>query len=440
MERATSDLKFRWRVRDLIILLAFWQCILMTLCLLYFLHNQSVDLDRQRLVNLENARFSRDSGDFHSRLKATLKPPTKKGEEEARFIKNIITEAPVIGEEIKSLPGYISIIGNKTLHMTCRTCSLVSSSGQLSGKGAGADIDDADCVLRMNAAPVKGYEEDVGYRTTARIIGHPNLQKSLQEDEDMKQEILDDQNTRTDFVIIPWLYEVDINQTSDPVYLLAKNYSKEYPSVEFYLFTKEKLQETGREFERQVGMTRKEAHTWFSTGFVTMLFAIDICGKIDVYGLPPENYCQSHPNSKILYHYYNDSINKLECTYYAASEKKLHMGHKFLTEKAIFSQWAIHRNIRFHYPSWKPVLRNLTQLNSPFLKLYNEAKKNGTLSKLQNPSSKRQKSSKMSNCSGSVTDCKAEESKNYTVVRTFYKNGRRIVVKRVVKISKKPSA
>lgn len=87
----------------------------MTLCLLYFLHNQSVDLDRQRLVNLENARFSRDSGDFHSRLKATLKPPTKKGEEEARFIKNIITEAPVIGEEIKSLPGYISIIGNKVM-------------------------------------------------------------------------------------------------------------------------------------------------------------------------------------------------------------------------------------------------------------------------------------------------------------------------------------
>lgn len=141
-----------------------------------------------------------------------------------------------------------------------------------------------------------------------------------------------------------------------------------------------------------------------------------------------------------MYHYYNDSINKLECEYYVKSENKLNMGHKFLTEKAIFSQWAIHRNIRFHYPSWKPVLRNLTQMNSPFLKLYNEAKKNGTLSKLQNPS-KGRKVSKMHNCSGSVTSCKIrDEVKNYTVVRTFYKNGRRIVVKRVVKISKKPSA
>lgn len=435
MDKITGDMKFRWRVRDLIIVLAFWQCILMTLCLLYFLHNQSLDLDRQRVARMDMNKFTRDDKSLHSVLKATVKP-TKKKPDEAQFIKHIITEAPEmeINDENKAVPGYISIIGNKTLQLVCRSCALVSSSGQLSGKGAGADIDDADCVLRMNAAPVRSYEEDVGRRTTVRVIGHPNLEKSLENDLEMKDEILRDDQTSTDFVIIPWLYETEINKTDDPVYLLAQNYSKEFPSVEFYLFTKEKLQETGREFEKQVGMTREEAHTWFSTGFVTMLFAIDICDKIDVYGLPPENYCETHPNSKILYHYYNDSINKLECDYYEVSEKKLNIGHKFLTEKAIFSRWAIYHNIRFHYPSWKPVLRNLTQVNSPFLKLYYEAKKNGTLAKLQNPVKQRHTVRK--NCVGSLADCKSEESKNYTVVRTFYKNGRRIVVKRVVKISK----
>lgn len=108
----------------------------------------------------------------------------------------------------------------------------------------------------MNAAPVRSYEEDVGRRTTVRVIGHPNLEKSLENDLEMKDEILRDDQTSTDFVIIPWLYETVINKTDDPVYLLAQNYSKEFPSVEFYLFTKEKLQQTGREFEKQVGMTR----------------------------------------------------------------------------------------------------------------------------------------------------------------------------------------
>lgn len=85
----------------------------MTLCLLYFLHNQSVSLDHQRLINLERSKYSVENRDFHSRLKATLKQPSVLREANTKFIKNIITEAPVISDENKTVPGYLSIIGNK---------------------------------------------------------------------------------------------------------------------------------------------------------------------------------------------------------------------------------------------------------------------------------------------------------------------------------------
>lgn len=57
----------------------------------------------------------------------------------------------------------------------CRTCALVSSSGYLRNSSAGARINVADCIFRMNMAPVRGYENDVGNRTTFRFVAHSSL-------------------------------------------------------------------------------------------------------------------------------------------------------------------------------------------------------------------------------------------------------------------------
>ena len=45
----------------------------------------------------------------------------------------------------------------------------MSSSGHLFASGAGAEINAHDCVLRMNLAPIKGFEKDVGNKTTVRL-------------------------------------------------------------------------------------------------------------------------------------------------------------------------------------------------------------------------------------------------------------------------------
>ncbi|CAL4178203.1 unnamed protein product, partial [Meganyctiphanes norvegica] len=50
------------------------------------------------------------------------------------------------------------------------TCAVVSSAASLKGSGLGDFIDSHDAIVRFNHAPTKGFEEDVGSRTTLRIV------------------------------------------------------------------------------------------------------------------------------------------------------------------------------------------------------------------------------------------------------------------------------
>lgn len=62
----------------------------------------------------------------------------------------------------------------------------------------------------------------------------------------------------------------------------------------------------------------------------------------------------------------------------------MNKGHKFMTEKAVFARWSLGYNIHFHYPSWRATIKNVTaELETPFLQLYKEALKNGTLEQIR---------------------------------------------------------
>ncbi|KAF5910242.1 lactosylceramide alpha-2,3-sialyltransferase-like [Clarias magur] len=60
--------------------------------------------------------------------------------------------------------------GPPSVSRLCRRCMVVGSGGILHGKHLGAHIDKYDIIIRMNNAPVFGFEKDVGSRTTIRLI------------------------------------------------------------------------------------------------------------------------------------------------------------------------------------------------------------------------------------------------------------------------------
>lgn len=57
----------------------------------------------------------------------------------------------------------------------CHHCALVTSSSHVLRTGAGAEIDRAECVIRMNDAPTLGFENDVGNHTTLRVVAHSSV-------------------------------------------------------------------------------------------------------------------------------------------------------------------------------------------------------------------------------------------------------------------------
>ncbi|XP_038572865.1 CMP-N-acetylneuraminate-beta-1,4-galactoside alpha-2,3-sialyltransferase-like isoform X2 [Micropterus salmoides] len=60
-------------------------------------------------------------------------------------------------------------LGKELDSMNCKTCIIVGNGGILTNKSLGQRIDEVDVVVRLNEAPVKGFEKDVGSKTTIRI-------------------------------------------------------------------------------------------------------------------------------------------------------------------------------------------------------------------------------------------------------------------------------
>ncbi|XP_038593466.1 ST3 beta-galactoside alpha-2,3-sialyltransferase 7 [Micropterus salmoides] len=53
---------------------------------------------------------------------------------------------------------------------SCRRCVVVGNGGVLHGSHLGSHIDQYDIIIRLNNAPVSGFERDAGLRTTIRLI------------------------------------------------------------------------------------------------------------------------------------------------------------------------------------------------------------------------------------------------------------------------------
>uniref|UniRef100_A0A3Q3FU11 Alpha-N-acetylgalactosaminide alpha-2,6-sialyltransferase 6 n=1 Tax=Labrus bergylta TaxID=56723 RepID=A0A3Q3FU11_9LABR len=234
------------------------------------------------------------------------------------------------------------------LKMHCRTCALVTSSGQLTGNKRGEEIDRSECVIRMNDAPNIGYQQDVGRITSLRVIAHASLQRVLRS----RQQLL---NVSQDTVFIFWGPSNCMRRDGKGhVYNNLRLLNQLLPKLKIFTISRIRMLKFDELFKKETGMDRKSSNSWLSTGWFTMAIALELCDRINVYGMVPPDYCRSSSNPSVPYHYYEPS-GPDECSMYLSHERSRRGSHhRFITEKTVFANWARTLNIHFYQPDWKP--------------------------------------------------------------------------------------
>ncbi|XP_051534181.1 alpha-N-acetyl-neuraminyl-2,3-beta-galactosyl-1,3-N-acetyl-galactosaminide alpha-2,6-sialyltransferase isoform X2 [Myxocyprinus asiaticus] len=250
------------------------------------------------------------------------------------------------------LRGYVRVLPNSRsssyfLDFHCGRCAVVSSSGQMLASGQGQEIDKQECVIRMNVAPTVGYEADVGNMTSLRVISHTSVPHLVRQ-----QGYFFGREADTRYVV--WGPEKNMRQDGKgKIFNALVKLARKYPQTHIYTVTREKIQYCDAVFQNETGKNRMQSGAFLSTGFFTMILALEMCDSILVYGMIDGSYCSHANHSFVPYHYYEPSRLD-ECRMYRVHEHAKRGGHRFITEKVIYSRWALQGKLWFVYPSWSP--------------------------------------------------------------------------------------
>ncbi|XP_067828920.1 alpha-N-acetylgalactosaminide alpha-2,6-sialyltransferase 3-like isoform X3 [Heptranchias perlo] len=237
-----------------------------------------------------------------------------------------------------------ALFSQQPLRLSCHQCSIISSSGQMLGKSLGAEIDQSECVWRMNNAPTEGYETDVGSRTTVRVVSHTSTPLLLRQGA-----FISDLNNS---VYIFWGPQRNMRRDGKGlVYNMLRTIRKRFPSAKLYTLTEEQMRYCDIVFKKETGKDRVLSGSYLSTGWFTFILAMEACSTIHVYGMINDTYCRTEGHRNVPYHYYEPSGQE-ECLEYYIHENARYGGHRFITEKTVFAKWAKERKIKFFNPTW----------------------------------------------------------------------------------------
>jgi beta-galactoside alpha-2,3-sialyltransferase (sialyltransferase 4A) len=167
-----------------------------------------------------------------------------------------------------------------------RICAVVGASRNLLGSGYGDLIDAHDVVFRVNRAPTQAYGSDVGRKTTHHVMWPRDLEEWQYDRGAFLLMIPITANTKDVFDRI--LYLVDEDLRWDPLRVRII-----HPG--FVMYVHESWTEGSK--------------TYPSTGFLTLMVALNICDEVDVFGFGadasgrwdryyeevPEDVSQFHP-------------------------------------------------------------------------------------------------------------------------------------------------
>lgn len=118
------------------------------------------------------------------------------------------------------------------------------------GAGLGEEIDQIQCVIRMNNAPTVGYEQDVGSRTSLRVVSHTSVPLLVKNE-------LYYFSRAADTTYVFWGPDRNMRQDGKgPIFNLLLKMAKKYPKVRMYAVTSEKIQLCDQVFQNETGKNR----------------------------------------------------------------------------------------------------------------------------------------------------------------------------------------
>ncbi|KAF1381324.1 hypothetical protein PFLUV_G00152710 [Perca fluviatilis] len=150
----------------------------------------------------------------------------------------------------------------------CRTCAVVGNSGNLRKSHYGPLIDFHDVIIRVNAGQIKGYEADVGTRTTHRVM-YPESSVDL--------------DNTTHFVLAPFK-TVDFDWLTGAL-TTGFNGGPHWGVRSKIKANKHLVMVLNPSFMRYVhDMWLEKKGDYPSTGFLALILALHMCDEVSVFG------------------------------------------------------------------------------------------------------------------------------------------------------------
>ncbi|XP_031171097.1 alpha-N-acetylgalactosaminide alpha-2,6-sialyltransferase 1 isoform X1 [Sander lucioperca] len=216
----------------------------------------------------------------------------------------------------------------------CVHCAVVGNAGILNGSKMGKEIDAHDYVFRMNGAITKGYEEDVGNRTSVYIHTAHSITSALYffknfgyttvpHDEGIKYVMVPE--GMRDFNWLKGLLKGErITAGSYENMRPWTYYARQYNETRFYVLHQDFLRYIRNRFLKSADLN---ASYWAivrpSNGAFTLFLALHTCDTVNAYGFMTEDY------EKYSTYYFEKNIK---------TPVILYANHDYILEKNIWKK------------------------------------------------------------------------------------------------------
>ncbi|KAM4663799.1 alpha-N-acetylgalactosaminide alpha-2,6-sialyltransferase 1 [Discoglossus pictus] len=234
---------------------------------------------------------------------------------------------------LPNLPNQQVLLSTNIEGPHCVSCAVVGNGGILNGSSLGKEIDAHDYVFRVNGAVIKGYEKDVGRRTSFYGFTAYTMLASLYK------------LNKRGFVNIPsdkeTKYLLFTEQVRDYEWLKAVQQNKDIRNGMLERYRLHPRDDFGKSFDpkklfvahpdfirylknRFLRSKILDGQYWNlyrpSTGGLVLLTALHLCDTVSAYGFMTEDYKEYSD------HYYDN--NKVPVTFY--------INHDFILEKKLW--------------------------------------------------------------------------------------------------------